>query len=406
VNGVDVFTDMDDRVHDVAVVVPVYRGEDCLAPLVAELGVLRAEQRSPAGARWRVSEIILVHDCGPDRSDVVIRSLALQEPLVRPIWLSRNFGQHAATLAGMASSAATWVVTMDEDGQHDPTAIGAMLDTALATSSALVYGTPADGAPHAWWRNVTSRLGKRLVDVLSGVPAATFSSFRLIVGEQARAVAAYCGQGIYLDVALSWVVQRSATQIVTARSERRATSGYTLRGLARHWASLVLSSATRLLRLVALTGVVFAVLGIGGALYILASLAVRGPVIPGWASVIVTILVTNGLMLFFFGIIAEYVSSLFRLGLGRPLYVMVSDPADGPLGGSLRRPVGAAATGSPDGAIAGEAAGQVGGSPGGPVAGEAAGQVGGSPGGPIAGQISRQVGGMLDDDRAGEAGTR
>ncbi len=59
-------------------------------------------------------------DRGPGNSDQIIRELADKYTFVKPVWLSRNFGQHAATIAGMSSSGGEWIVTMDEDGQQDP----------------------------------------------------------------------------------------------------------------------------------------------------------------------------------------------------------------------------------------------------------------------------------------------
>ena len=64
------------------------------------------------------------------------------------VWLSRNYGQHAATLAGMSSSGGDWIVTLDEDGQHDPSYVGAMLDVALAEQASVVYARPVNPAPH------------------------------------------------------------------------------------------------------------------------------------------------------------------------------------------------------------------------------------------------------------------
>ena len=71
-----------------------------------------------------------------------IEALSAQYPFVQAVWLSRNYGQHAATLAGMASATGDWVVTIDEDGQQDPANIGAMLDCALSASLQLVYAQP------------------------------------------------------------------------------------------------------------------------------------------------------------------------------------------------------------------------------------------------------------------------
>jgi polyisoprenyl-phosphate glycosyltransferase len=92
--------------HTVAIVVPVYRGEQTLPALVDELDAYVEPQVSPGEARFRAAEVVLVHDAGPDSSDLVIRELAHRHAYVGPVWLARNYGQHAATLAGMSSTSA------------------------------------------------------------------------------------------------------------------------------------------------------------------------------------------------------------------------------------------------------------------------------------------------------------
>jgi polyisoprenyl-phosphate glycosyltransferase len=171
--------------HTIAIVVPVYRGEQILRPLVEEIAPLVEQQTTPGGARFRVVEMILVHDAGPDASDVVIRELARHHPFVRPVWLARNYGQHAATLAGMSSTSADWIVTMDEDGQHDPLAIAAMLDVALSTRSPLVYARPTNAPPHGVLRNAASRTAHGAARLLGAGALDHFHSFRLVLGEVA-----------------------------------------------------------------------------------------------------------------------------------------------------------------------------------------------------------------------------
>ena len=128
----------------VSVVVPVYRGELTLEALIAEIVPLAEPTPTPAGTRFAVCEIVLVHDGAVDGSARVIKSLAAKHPMVLPLWLSRNFGQHAATLAGMASTTGDWVVTLDEDGQHNPREIAALLDAAIASGS-ISRGSPSRG---------------------------------------------------------------------------------------------------------------------------------------------------------------------------------------------------------------------------------------------------------------------
>ena len=324
-------------IHEVSVVVPVYQGASTLRPLVDELIPLLEATRTPAGNVYRVIEVLLVNDNGPDDSAAVIRDLAASHPAVRPIWLSRNFGQHAATLAGIASSGGAWVVTLDEDGQHVPADIGLLIDTAIAKSAQLVYGQHEGKAPHAWWRNSSSAVARRLGRLMAGADMQSFSSFRLILGTHARAVAAYCGPRIYLDSALRWAIGSSENCAVSTRPRWRSESGYTLGGLLSHFWTLVLSSGTRPLRIVTFLGMVCAATGFLGAAWIVIRVASTNYDTPGWASMIVALLVMTGLILFALGVVAEYVGTLLRTVQGRPLYIILDDPNDGPLGEAARQ---------------------------------------------------------------------
>ena len=69
-----------------------------------------------------------------------------------------------------------------------------------------MYAKPVNLAPHSAFRRLTSRASKRVINLLSGgADASVFHSYRLMLGEYGRSVAAYAGPGIYLDVALGWV---------------------------------------------------------------------------------------------------------------------------------------------------------------------------------------------------------
>ena len=321
--------------HTVAIVVPVYRGAETLGPLLEELDRLTRPQDSPGGSSFRVAEVVLVHDGGPDLSEVTIRALGAQYDYVRPVWLARNFGQHAATMAGMSSTSADWIVTMDEDGQHDPAAIGAMLDTALATGSPLVYAKPINQAPHSPLRNLTSSVAHRLAKVIGGGDIRHFHSFRLVLGEIGRGLAAYCGEGVYLDIALTWVVSRTATCPVAMRSELERPSGptgYSFGRLASHFWRMVLTAGTRPLRLVALFGAFLGLVALGLIVWVVRAKVIGDVPVQGWTSVMVILLVTSGAVLFSLGVLAEYLGVAARSAMGKPLYLVVNDPAEGPLG--------------------------------------------------------------------------
>jgi polyisoprenyl-phosphate glycosyltransferase len=318
------------RVHSVSVVIPVYQGEPTLAKVVEEILQFSTDTISPDGNHLRVAEIILVYDNGPDSSDVVMRELERKHEQVRTIWLSRNFGQHAATLAGMASSAGDWVVTLDEDGQHNPRDIDALLDSALANRAQVVYARPTNAAPHGVLRNAASKTAKRVMNGLAP-NASSFNSYRLILGSVARGVAAYTGNGVYLDVALGWVAGSFAAAPTELRGETRA-SGYTLRRLLGHMGRLMVTSGTRGLRVVSVVGVAFALLGVAMAIWVIVVRLTSNYNAAGWASTVVILLVTSGAVLFSLGVIAEYIGVSVNMAMGKPPYLITSDPAAGPLG--------------------------------------------------------------------------
>jgi glycosyltransferase involved in cell wall biosynthesis len=316
-------------VPSVSLVVPVYQGERTLEALVAEVAPLVAGATTPGGRRFQVTELIFVHDGAIDGSHRVMQALAKQHAFVRLIWMSRNYGQHPATLAGMASSAADWVVTLDEDGQQNPADIGAMLDVALDEGAPLVYAQATNEAPHGWLRNFFSATVKWLfVRVLGNRLIGRFNSFRLIDGEIARSLAAYCGSEVYLDVALSWVVRESARCPVLLREERGGRrSGYTYKRLFEHMWRMLLTSGTKPLRLISMLGGLAVLLGFvlsGFALY--EKLTTNVPV-QGWTSLTVLVCLFSGVILFALGVIAEYVGVTLRMAMGRPLYLIVSKPS-------------------------------------------------------------------------------
>lgn len=316
-----------ERAHSVSVVIPVYKGERSLPALLAEIEPLTKLGETPQGRDFVVTEVILVHDNGPDASDATMRELGDQYRFVSTIWLSRNFGQHAATLAGMSASKGEWIVTLDEDGQHDPVHIPRFLDAAVDERASLVYAKPTNAAPHGVMRNAASHAAKRFVSfVVGGRASQEFQSYRLVRGDIGRQLAKFAVSGVYLDVALSWVTDRVTTVPVQLREEGDRPSGYSYSSLFAHFWRMVLSSGTRGLRLVSVIGVTLALLGVSLAIYLVAARLTGTVDVAGWTSLAVITLICAGAILVSLGIIAEYIGVTLNVAMGRPLYLVVDDP--------------------------------------------------------------------------------
>ncbi len=313
--------------HTLSVVIPVYQGERTLEALVAELEPQTRPVPSPAGHQYQIIEVIMVHDGARDGSHRVMQALADRYSFVTPIWLSRNYGQHPATLAGITYSTGERVVTLDEDGQQDPRDLGRFLDLAIEASSQLVYARPTNPPPHGALRNAASGLAKKLfVKFLGFRDIGAFNSFRLIDGEIARSLSAFCGHGVYLDVALAWVVARAVHCPTQLREERGRASGYNFQKLVAHFWRLVLTSGTQPLRLVAIGGLLSIMLGLILVMYALFGRLTNRVPIPGWASLVIVVSVFSGAILFSLGIIAEYLGIVVKMALGKPTYLTVSRP--------------------------------------------------------------------------------
>jgi hypothetical protein len=217
---------------------------------------------------------------------------------------------------------------MDEDGQHDPEFFGAMLDSALDERAQLVYGAPTNPPPHGALRNAASKITKSIFSrFLANGSFPEFNSFRLVQGEVGRSVAAFTGTGVYLDVALNWVVSDTTTCPVNLRNEGRDAGNYSLRRLFSHFGRLIVSSGTKPLLFVSWLGVIFVVIGGLTTIYILSQRIFGNIPVGGWSSMIVALMVIGGAILLSLGIIAQYVGAATNMSLGKPLYIVTRDPA-------------------------------------------------------------------------------
>ncbi|MCA8997015.1 MAG: glycosyltransferase, partial [Planctomycetaceae bacterium] len=229
----------------ISVVVPVYAGAETLSEMVREFSSIKREweNRFP---QIELLEVVFVDDDSVDHSSAVLSGLETRHSWIRVLTLSRNFGQHPATVAGILTTSGEWVVTMDEDLQHPPSKIFDLLKTALDAGNDVVYAKSTVNVHDSFLRDWSSRFVKKLTSWLSGnQQVVDFSSFRLVRGSIARAAAAVSANETYFDVALSWFTSGIGTLSLELRDERfrqRRQSGYSLRRLISHARRLLISS--------------------------------------------------------------------------------------------------------------------------------------------------------------------
>lgn len=319
-----------------SIVVPVYSGEKYLANLVAEIAELK-NRWERAAIDLLITEAIFVLDAPVDDSAERLASLTQTHPWIRRVDLSRNFGQHSATVAGILYSSGDWVVTLDEDLQHRPLAIEALLKQACSDQADVVYAQPREWVHGGGFRDLLSRLIKKLIAALSGnrfVPS--FNSFRLIRGDVARAASGICAQSTYFDVALTWFTQRIATVSMTLSDDRykhHKGSGYRLATLVHHARRLILTSDFRVLRFTTSLSLLTLTLCVLYAAWVFYRrfLSAHPIAVEGWTSLMIVILAFGSVSVFMLGLIAEFLHMGMLQLQGKPTFFVVKRALDAKL---------------------------------------------------------------------------
>ena len=143
----------------ISIVSPVYRAEKILPILVSEINLVMER----IGEDY---EIILVDDRSPDNSWEVMKVLSSQNPKIKSIRLSRNFGQHSAIFAGLTKTKGDWVVVMDCDMQDQPKEIAKLYKKALEGYD-IVLGQ-RENRKDKFLKKLSSKLFYKVFNYLSG----------------------------------------------------------------------------------------------------------------------------------------------------------------------------------------------------------------------------------------------
>lgn len=317
----------------ISTVTPVYGGAEYLRDLVAAIAQAREDVlRSELPAE--IVEAIFVDDGAIDDSPRILDELQREHPWIRVIHLSRNFGQHTATAAGILHTSGDWVATLDEDLQHEPRHVIPMLLRAVETESDVVYGAASGRVHRSWFRNFTSIATKAAVGWMAGEPAIRrFTSFRMVRGSIARAASSVATHDTYLDVILTWFTKRIETlllPLVDIRSENGERSGYNFARLLQHARRMLIAAGIRPLRVAASLGI----LTVGASILlavVITWLRIRYPeliLIRGWTSLVLVISFFGGLTSLLLGMALEYLSTVVLHILGKPTFFIVDRSKD------------------------------------------------------------------------------
>lgn len=317
----------------ISTVTPVYSGAKYLPILVEKLNKLRNRWNS-SDSPIQFSESIFVDDESIDLSSEVLENISAQYDWIRVIKLSKNFGQHPATIAGILHTSSDWVVTLDEDCQHDTDFLIEMFRIAVKNSFDIVYAKPKKGPHNSYLRDLSSRLFKKLMVFITGNKFITkYNSFRFVRGEIARAAASVCAHDTYFDNALCWFTQRISSLEIEMRDLRfmgQKESGYSYRKLLSHSRRMIISSDNKLLRSGIFLGTTAVIFSIFVSIYLYYNWLISPETISvrGWVSTILILCFFGGFLSLMMGIVLEYIIFIMKHFQGKPSFFIVDRSMD------------------------------------------------------------------------------
>ena len=301
---------MINKEYDFTIVIPLYKSESSIPYLLNRLESLSTTQL------WNV---VFVDDGSPDNTFNKIKFLLQSSPinaiLVRH---TRNYGEHNAVLTGYRYANGDYVLNLDDDLQNPPEEALRMLQYARDNNYDVIYGNYRT-KKHSVWRNTGSLFANLTAKFLLDINGTEYlSSFRCVSQLMDKNIAHYKGPYVYIDGILSQLTT-SISSIDVHHDERFiGESNYNVRRLIRLWLVILTGFSLMPLRIAILIGSSTALLGASGLVYTLIVNIYDKHQVPGWTSIISSILFFGGIQCLLLGALGEYIGRIYLAMSGKP----------------------------------------------------------------------------------------
>jgi glycosyltransferase involved in cell wall biosynthesis len=304
-------------VPGISVVIPCFKSPPALTDLVQKIS-------SHLTNNFVVEfEIILVVDGSPDDTWERVKKIQKDLTQIKILRLDKNYGQQAATFAGISVAKHKILITMDDDGQHPADTIKAMI-AKFEEGYQVVYGTPIVKS-HGINRRFLSFLLKKLMKHGLGIKnSAVFSAYRVIDKKTLDdKVSSYddliAGS---LDTLMSRSGMRVASQPIYMETRLNGKSNYNFLKLMNYALRIIVSNSIRPLRIALVLGFFGLLISFMGLAYLVLSLIFRDYLVPGYLSIETSILFFGSIQLITIGLIGEYVGLLYLKSIGQKSFVI------------------------------------------------------------------------------------
>jgi dolichol-phosphate mannosyltransferase len=293
-------------------------------PLLNEAAVLRSlanqiqDQLERSNCRWN---IVFVNDGSTDDSALILDEMAIREPRIRVVHLSRNFGHQAAVHAGLQYANGDAVILMDSDGQDDPAAIGTMINEWLLGYD-VVYAVRF-GRKESFIKRMMFDAFYRILQGIATVPMPRDAgNFGLIDRQVAKVIQSLPESDRFFPGLRSWVGFRQKSVLVERLDRHDGRPRVSFRGLVSLAKTAFFGFSRAPLTVFYWLAILSAVASVGTISFAYYHKLVTGLAIPGWASITSVVAFFGAINSLGVALLGEYIARIYDQVRSRPSYVV------------------------------------------------------------------------------------
>jgi len=305
-----------------SIVVPLFNEAAGLAQFHQRLTEVA---RSLRQTRRLSCEVVYVDDGSSDATFAVASALPAETLDIQVVSLSRNFGKEAALLAGLDHARLGAVLFMDGDGQHPPSLVETLVGHWLDGGYDMVYTAKAHRAHEPWLRRFGVKAFYALINwgARQKIPEDA-GDFRLLSPRAASALRRMPERNRFFKGLASWIGFRQMRVDYEPAARTHGRTSWNLAGLVGLSIEGVTSFSVAPLRLASLLGLMLAASALVFGAAILFEVLVYGVAVPGYPSLVVSLMVIGGVQLIMIGVVGEYIGKILSEIKARPVYFVAA----------------------------------------------------------------------------------
>jgi polyisoprenyl-phosphate glycosyltransferase len=300
-----------------SIVAPVYNEQELLPEFYQRVKNTMDQLNEP----W---ELVLINDGCRDRSPEIMRELNAQDPRVKVINFSRNFGHQLAITAGIDYAAGKAVVVIDSDLQDPPEVIPNLI-AEWKTGSQVVFAVRTEREGETAFKKATASAFYRIIRNITNVdiPVDT-GDFRLMDRKVVDALKQMREQKRFMRGLSVWVGFRQSGVGYKRDARKAGETKYPFKKMFRFAMDGITAFSYLPLQMATYAGFIIAALGVLGIIAVIV-LRLIGAQLAGQATTLVAVLFIGGVQLVFLGLIGEYLGRIYDEVKRRPLYIVAEE---------------------------------------------------------------------------------